>query len=200
MTAAIRITKALTATAEIIGTNFSEAALTVIVNDLASHPENDVLAALVRCRREVKYRLTLADILQRMPVSTAPNTVPTDPDMAWELAVRLRGQRDESDTLVVPVAIMQAWPSALWEKGDAVAARMAFKASYPSRRIECGEKWQVSLGHDARRRESAVHEARKLGQITGDRAVQILGYDPAGDDAALPHSRTSMSTNTALRT
>ena len=193
-----RIATAVAATAEIMGGEIGKVALDIITDDLSAYPYEHVSAALVRCRRECKYRLTLADILQRMPVSTAPNTVPTDPDMAWEMAVRLRGQRDESDTLVVPVAIMQAWPSALWEKGDAVAARMAFKASYPSRRIECGDKWQVSLGHDARRRESAVLEARKLGQITGARAVQILGYDPIGDDddvALLPRSRTSMTTN-----
>ena len=193
-----RIQSALIAVVQATGTKIGDEGISLILRALDQHPEAAVLSALSRCAAEVKYRLTLADILERMPVSTAPNAVPTDPDMAWEMAIRLRDHRDESDTLVVPVAIMQAWPCAIWEKGDTVAARLAFKASYPSRRIECGDKWQVSLGHDARRRESAVLEARKLGQITGARAVQILGYDPAGDDddvALLPQSRTSMSTN-----
>ena len=185
MSSKIEITQALVVTAEILGTELSEAALSVMANDLAAHPEADVIAALVRCRREIKYRLTLADILERLPDDISPAAVPINIDAAWDMAVRLLGSLTEDQTVVVPEAIMQSWPSAIWEAGDKVGARMAFRAVFPDRRnsLRCGEKWIASLGQNRGGREAPLLEARMDGRLSPEQVRQLIGYDPASDEA-----------------
>ena len=60
------ILKAIAVTAELTGTELSEAALRVMAGDLDTYPEAAVLRALDRCRRELKTRLTLAAALERI--------------------------------------------------------------------------------------------------------------------------------------
>ena len=57
----------IAAVAEITGTELSPQAIAMMAGDLAEHPSADVMEALTRCRRELKGRLTLAEILERLP-------------------------------------------------------------------------------------------------------------------------------------
>jgi len=61
-----RLVEAVMVTAELMGTTFTPVAARVFVSDLSTYPEARVLAALVRCRREVSGRLTLAAVIERI--------------------------------------------------------------------------------------------------------------------------------------
>jgi hypothetical protein len=61
------IVRALLVTAELFNREFSEAAAHLLVEDLSVYPEKDVLAALTRCRRELRYFPTPAEIISRIP-------------------------------------------------------------------------------------------------------------------------------------
>lgn len=137
-----RVQNELSVTLEVTNTNISAAAMRVILHELAEHPEDDVLAALKACRTQCKGRLSLADILERMP------NRPMAADAAWDLAVR-ENVWDEGVTLVVPKAVYAAAMAASgsWENGDHVAARMAFKAAYPAAVHEHGAEMFVSRGY-----------------------------------------------------
>ena len=63
---AVELLQALAVTAELTGTELSEPAARVMANDLAAYPVQQVLGALTRCRRELKGRLTVAAILERL--------------------------------------------------------------------------------------------------------------------------------------
>ena len=60
------ILKAVAVTAELTGAELSETALRVMAADLDSYSETAVLRALDRCRRELKARLTLGAVLERI--------------------------------------------------------------------------------------------------------------------------------------
>jgi len=57
------ILRAVAVCAELTGTELSEAAARIFAEDLAAYPKSAVLHALERCRREVRGRLVLADVL-----------------------------------------------------------------------------------------------------------------------------------------
>ena len=58
--------KAIAVTAELTDTDLSESAARVMAEDLAVFPENQVLGALVKCRRELKGRLRIGDVIDRL--------------------------------------------------------------------------------------------------------------------------------------
>ena len=62
----ITLLEALAVTAELTGTELSEAAARAMVADLQAYPAQQVLVALTRCRRELKGRLTIAAVLERL--------------------------------------------------------------------------------------------------------------------------------------
>ena len=119
--------------------------------------------------REHKGRLSLAAIIERIDDPNAPMGA----DQAWAIAVNARIW-DEEATLVVPTAILQAFPMALWNTGDKVAARMAFKEAYPGRLAECGDEVFVSLGWGKEGRIAVVQEAVRAGLITHERGAALL--------------------------
>ena len=116
------IARGLAVTAEVCGSQLSEGALVIMAEELATYDSEDITKALSRVIREHTGRLSLADIIKRLDEAKGLGV-----DAAWELAVRSRIW-DEEITLVIPQAILHAWPSALWDAGDKVGARMAFKA------------------------------------------------------------------------
>ena len=102
------IVAAINVTAEITGRNIKPEAVAVMAKELEAHPHGDVMEALHKCARECRNgRFSLADVLDRLP------NQPPSADAAWDLAVKSRIW-DEEITLVIPQAILQAWPSALW--------------------------------------------------------------------------------------
>lgn len=152
------LTKALIVTAEVLGHELSTAGAELMVHELAGYDSKALEAALRRCTRELRGRLRLADILERIPGRHL------GPEEAWALC-----PRSEAETVVWTDEIAQAFRVArpLIEDGDMVAARMAFREAYA--RI-CAEStstpsWLVSLGHDVVGRSAPILEAESLGRL-----------------------------------
>ncbi|MGR8921986.1 MAG: hypothetical protein ACU85V_20410 [Gammaproteobacteria bacterium] len=161
--------EALAVTAELVGTTLSKPAAQVFAEDLALFPLDQVLGALTRCRREVRGRLVLADVLERLD-DGRPGV-----EAAWAML-----PRGEGASVVWTAEMAQAFGVAapLLDQGDAVAARMAFKEAYPAAvqaARDRGEpvRWMLSPGFDPAGRERAILEAEERGRIGADRAAAL---------------------------
>ena len=164
--------KAMGVTLELTGTQLSDVAVKVILNDLSALPEPQVLGALKRCVRELKGRLTLADILQRLDDGRP------GPEEAWAML-----PKDETATVVWTLEMREAsavaWP--LIVAGELVQARMAFLEKYRSlvQQARDGRKpveWEVSLGHDKDGRELVLLDAVEKGRISAEGAMALLPH------------------------
>ena len=115
------VLEAITVTAELTQTELSTSAKVAMAEDLALYPEHSVLSALRRCRREVRGKLTMADVLTRL------DDGPPGAEEAWALY-----PKDEYSSAAVTnemhLAMSAAWP--LIQDGDKIAGRMAFKERY----------------------------------------------------------------------
>ena len=170
-------------TAEVCGTDLKATAAALMAKDLEDYDLKEIYKALTKVRRENKGRLSLAVIVERLDKAKGLGV-----DAAWELALRLR-MWDEDITIVVPRAIIQAWPYAIWKAGDKVGARMAFKDAYPQCLAEFGDEAFVSLGWDTEGRRTAIEEAARNGVITQAHAAKLLP-DPEITD---PKSRAMIA-------
>lgn len=173
MSASVAMLEALAVTAELTGTLLSAVGARVMADDLAPYPENQVLGALARCRKELKGRMTVADVIQRLDDGRP------GPEEAWSML-----PQDERATLVWTEEMSGAWGVAipLLQEGDRIAARMAFLESYRTRVQRARDagaevKWTVSIGHDAEGRAMALERAVAAGRLSLERAAQ-LGYFP----------------------
>lgn len=163
--------QAIAVTAELTGTTLSEPAARVMATDLDRYPLRQVLGALTRCRRELKGRLTIAEILTRLD-DGRPGV-----EEAWSMI-----PKSEGGTVVWTEEMAHAFGIAcpLLDE-DPVAARMAFKESYTiavqkARDAGIPAHWTPSLGLDAGGREGPLLEAVRLGRIRGDHAMRLLPY------------------------
>lgn len=180
MNPSVNVLEALAVTAELTGTQLSAVGARVMAQDLAPYPEIQVLGALARCRKELKGKLTVADIVTRLDDGRPA------PEEAWAML-----PFDERQTTVWTEEMAGAWGVALplIEEGERVQARMAFLENYKSRvqkARDAGDpvRWTVSLGYDKESRAPALAEAVRLGRIGKDRAMQ-LGYNPMPTTQAL---------------
>lgn len=168
--ASIELIQALAATAELCGTSLSEPAAKLLIADLADFDQRSVLTALSKCRRELKGRLTLAEIVSRID-DGRPGV-----EEAWAML-----PRDEDATVVWTQEMSEAAALAnpLIEEGELVAARMAFKEAYLRLIAEAREarrpvKWSVSLGHSVVGRRTALLKAVAARRITADHACGLI--------------------------
>lgn len=169
----VRAAGELVASVEVIGQSITPNAAVMMVDDLAEQYGIDqVLSALRRCRQEVRGRLTLADIRDRVPGSH-----PT-PDEAWAIALQ---SSDETDTVVWTDEIARAMSVAkpMLDMRDRVGARMSFLDTYRRLVRESTDArrpvtWSLSLGSDPVRREAAVIQARELGRLSNAQADSYL--------------------------
>lgn len=166
-----KLLEALAVTAEMTNTEWSKAAVKVIEGDLSAYPVDAVLESLARCRRELKGRLTLADILDRMP------GLHPKPEEAWALASRCLD--NEWESIVWTDEMRQAFGVAQALDRDRVAARLAFKEAYQelvgkARAANQSPRWSVSLGYDPAGRELALTEAVRLNRISAEYAAALL--------------------------
>lgn len=166
--------QAIAVTAELTGTQLSEPAARVFLQDLSRYPLNQVLGALTRCRKELKGRLTLADVITRLDDGRP------GPEEAWAAVSGLT----EDDTVVWTYEMQQAHGkvSAMIEEGETIPARMAFLERYKylcqfARDGGIAVQWIVSLGNKAAGREGPVMEAVEQGRLTAERAMTYLPYD-----------------------
>jgi hypothetical protein len=173
-----RVADAFSVAVEVCGSSLTDAAVRVICSELAAYDEREVLIALARCCREVRGRLTLADIVERID-DGRPGA-----NEAWGIV----GTDDESRSFIATEDAMEALAAArpLIVAGDMVAARMAFLDSYrdivaKARAQRKPVKWVPSLGHDASGRSAVLAEVAKMGRI--------------GSAAGLNHGGQEVGTN-----
>lgn len=164
------VLKAIAVTSELCGTNLSEAAARVLLDDLAKFDEQAVVLALSKCRRELKGRLTLAEIVSRID-DGRPGA-----EEAWAML-----PKDEDTSVVWTQEMIDAWSiaRALIDEGEMVPARMAFKEAYLRLIAESRDegrpvRWIPSLGHDKAGREEAVNRAVEQGRLTHEHAASLL--------------------------
>lgn len=171
MQASETLIKAVIATAEVMGSEMSEPGARMMCSDLAEYAEPAVLEALTRCRREVKGRLTLADVISRIDDGRP------GPNEAW--AMIPQGQMAEMQTVVWTEEMATAWGSASRLAEDPIAARMAFIESYQkeitkARAQNKPVRWRVSLGQEPSMREFPIRDAVEKGKISAEYARTLL--------------------------
>lgn len=175
-----KLMKHLALVIELCGATLTPAAIRAMGAELAVYPEEAVLAALERCKREVTGRLSLAHIIQRIDDGR-----PTA-DEAWAQV----GTDDEYQTLVTTDEALQAVGEVrtLIEAGDMVAARKSFLDAYQrivteNRARGVPVNWLASLGWDNAGQIRALTAAVQAGKLsaayceqrTGIPAAQFLG-------------------------
>jgi len=191
----------LATTAEVMGEKISPNAATYMVLDLVSYPLRVLAEALTACRREVKGRLSLAVIMERIDDGhPAPNE-------AWAVAIRAT---DEAVTLVWTEQTRDAWTAALplVEEGDKIAARQAFLEVYArlvksARAVGGCAVYQPSLGHDASARAAALQLAVDAGRLAHQQVAEHLALPaptPAFNPLALLAGRVEASPEANERT
>lgn len=93
---------------------------------------------------------------------------------AWSIAVKAC---DESETVMMTDEIAQAWGVAqpIFNLGDEVGARMAFKEAYTrlTASPEAPAKWWPSIGHDPHKRDTALAEAKRQGLLSAPHAETL---------------------------
>jgi len=166
----VALLEALAVTAELTATELSEGAARVMAADLAAYPAQQVLAALVRCRRELKGRLTIAAIIERLDDGRP------GPNEAWAMI-----PQDERGSVVWTPEMQEAFGVALplLRDGQTIAARMAFIEAYQSivaraRAEQRPPTWQPSLGHDPATRTGVLEDAVRKGRISTKHGNALL--------------------------
>lgn len=177
------LVQAIAVTAELTQTQLSAAAARVLADDVARYPETQVLVALTRCRKELRGRLTVADIIARLD-DGRPN-----PEEAWAMI-----PRSEAATAVWTEEMSVAWGIAepLLREDDVIPARMAFLEAYRAGVLKARDaglpvRWSVTLGHDVGGRESVLLDAVEKGRLGAQYVAGLLPYrdQPSSGVAAL---------------
>jgi len=174
------LTRELVMTAEMCGTSLSDAGAALFSAELSTYDPVQVKRALRKCRLELKGRLTMASVIERLD-DGRPGA-----EEAWSLM-----PFDESQTVVWTEEMALAFGIAgpLIGEGDKIGARMAFKEVYSRMVSEAREQrkpvsWTASLGHDKNGREAALMVAVDRGRLTRADAESLgLGYSgPVSQD------------------
>lgn len=151
---------------------------------LADYDVNDVEAAFVKHLKVSKFFPTPAELVALIPSAHAMKHV--DADEAWAIVL---ASMDEAETVVMTQPMLEArgiaWP--IWQDGDEIGARMAFRSAY-NRIIAAAGKpvWRVVAGWDAERRLSAIEQAKLLGRLPAD-------YRPNQNLLPMPAAETTVS-------
>ncbi|MCW0370251.1 hypothetical protein [Xanthomonas sacchari] len=167
-----QLVRLLVATAEVVGDEIRPAAAALMVDDLSSYPMPALQAALTACRRELKGRLSLAAILERIDDGHP------SPNQAWAMAALAA---DERNTVVWTSEMQAAWSVALplADAGDMIGARMAFLETYAkavkdARAEQRPASYTYSLGFDASGRDSVLRQAVARGLLQHEAVSQHL--------------------------
>ncbi|MBF6029650.1 hypothetical protein ICY20_18025 [Pseudomonas sp. P115] len=179
------LASAICATAEAMGQEVNPGTAAMMAEDLCAYPVPAVKAALKACRFEVKGKLAMADILQRVQASDGR----PGKDEAWAIAMTTN---DEFETVVLTDEIQLALAAAkpVLDAGDKIGARMAFISAYErfvgqARQDTKQVNWHVSVGFDASRRIQAVTKAVELKRIPrehGQKYLADLSIEPITED------------------
>jgi DNA-binding transcriptional MerR regulator len=174
--------RALAVACEMTGTTLSKEAMLGFIAELEAYPEAQVLRAIERCRREVKHRLTLAEIIQRIEEDDGRPGA----EEAW---ARCLPAFDEAETAVLSQEMMEAMRSArpLLAEKDKIGARMTFKEVYEkavrqARAEKHPLRWEISLGFSPEGRRIPLERAVKAQELTLE---QVRAYLPGRDESPL---------------
>lgn len=169
--------QAIAVTAELTGTQLSAPAARTLAEDLSRYPEAQVMGALTRCRKEIRGRLTVAEIVARLD-DGRPGA-----EEAWAMI-----PRDEAGSVVWTNEMREAYAAAapLIAEDETIPARMAFLERYralvqAARDAGTPTRWEASLGYDPRGRERALLEAVEQGKLAREHVMRLL---PHRDTAA----------------
>lgn len=175
-----QLVEALCLTAEAMGSVIAGSAAMMMAEDLSDYSLPELGRALRACRREVKGRLSVSDIIQRCQAEDGR----PGKDEAWSIGL---DSSDEYGTAVMTYEIQQAMASAkiLIDDGDNIGARMAFISTYErlvreARQINRPTEWIVSLGISKERRAEALQKAVQMGRLAGpeaNRHIAMLGLE-----------------------
>lgn len=172
-----QLLQAIAVTAELTGTELSKTAAIVMAQDLAQYPEHQVMAALTKCRRELKGRLTIADVISRLEDGRP------GPEVAWAMI-----PHDEATSVVWTTEMAQAFGvcNNQIQDGDTIQARMSFLEEYKrlcqvARDNGVPVKWEPSLGHNPTGRESVLLEAVEKGRLGATHVAGLLPYIEGSD-------------------
>ncbi len=167
-----KLIQGLTVAMEITGTTLSDGAVKVMLHDLSGYPEPQVLAALRRCCREIKGRLTLADIVSRIEDGR-----PT-PEEAWAMV-----PKDEGTSAVMTQEMSEAFAVVypMVAQGELIPARMAFLERYrvlvqQARDARTPVTWTFTPGSDRDGRELVLLDAAQKGRISVEGVQKLLPY------------------------
>ena len=166
-----KIAELIDATAEILGSQIKPQIIKIMCDDLSDYEFNDIQTALTACRREVKGRLSLKDIIDRLPKKA--DELPSA-DEAWGL---VHDFDNEQKTIIAPTIAFEAGRCGAFNliSTDKVAARMAFKEAY-NRLIPNYKgksiRYEVSLSDDKEERRTALIQAVEDGRITKQYALK----------------------------
>jgi len=181
-----RLVELLVATAEVIGDQLRPTAVAYMVRDLSCYPLAQLERALDSCRRELKGRLSLAAVLERIDDGhPAPNE-------AWAVAIQAA---DERNTVVWTTLTQQGWSTVLplVLAGDKIAARQAFLETYSrllkeARAARVPASYNPSLGFDLASRSAALSDALSKGLLAHEQVsehLQLTAAAPAFNPVAL---------------
>lgn len=130
------------------------------------------MACMAHIRTEPKFPPTLGQLLELMG-HREPGRLGAEE--AWARAVLAC---DETETVVMNDQIAEAWGIAkpIFDLGDEVGARMAFKEAYT--RLMAGStapaKWWPSIGSDPHKRDAALSEAKRAGLLSAPAVAALL--------------------------
>jgi hypothetical protein len=162
---------------DIYGRSLTKASAGLWWGALERYSLDEVRAAFSRYTQDPeqgRYPPTPASVIACIPVSAGNARMSADE--AWSLCL---ASFDESDTAITCEAIDAGRAAALpvFEMGDKIGARMAFKSAY-DRAIASGQRqtWRLSVGWDRAKREQAAERAVTAGWISHD---AVRDYLPA---------------------
>lgn len=138
--------------------------------------------------RSSRFSPTPADILDAIEKVTGGDGR-LGVEEAWTLALTAS---DEADTVVWTDEIAQAWGTArvVFERGDEIGARMAFKEAYArlvaeARAARRPLRWTVCEGFDGRRKAEALKLAAERGRLPALTAAQTEALQLPSPSAAV---------------
>lgn len=162
------VLSALKATGEIYSKQVSTTAGIMFLADLEQYSSVQVLKALSKCRRELKFFPSVADVIARIDdgrpgVEEAWAMLPKSEDasVVW------------SDEMAAAFGVVSGQI-----EDDPIAARMAFKEVYirevaSAREAHRPVRWTQSMGHNPRLRAAALNEAVAKGRMSIEHAREI---------------------------
>lgn len=164
------LVETLLLTAEICGRPLSAGAAKLMAQDLAVLPQEQVIAALARCRIEIQGPLSLQAIVLRI------NDGRPDVDAAWDLL-----PRSESASVVWTNEVVLAWSAALPQlvDGDEAGAEQTFEQAYRKAVVDARMRnepvrWIPSLGSDLEGRRKTLLEAVEQHRLSPEHVAPLL--------------------------